>query len=826
MHTNPLRVSFWVLGALGCLSCGDDSGPPLTALDAAVTESAPEAGVSPSSEPEPNPSTSAHTSLDPTHDVHGATSAASGATSDSEATTGHTATSLDSPTTAASTNDGASTSATDDVTPGNGGTFTGHDAQVHVPDGAADGDIVVTIDEGTGVAEDGEWTFYAAGPPIALGPSGTTFSEPVEVTLTFSPEVVGDRPDLLVVAHRDDLTDQVTFIHPDSIDGNAITVSATSFSTFQPVMYRELMAGTVLDRVSNQPVAGAELFFYGTGYGNAVADANGVYSFTLENVTLFGGELAGTLYAGTWGFFQAPSVAISDLGAQLALPVVTDFTLLPSPPLVTGAVTDSMTEQGISDAVVSFTRNPMSMFRGGGTTEQVTTDSSGNYAIDASYFGENQANEFSVNLMVDVDGYLGTSAQLQFQSPITRDFALNSDTGPLLTGVVRDRDTNQPIPNAEVFFYGSGHGTVTADGNGVYTFTADDLSSFGGGLSGTLYVGSDGYFEAPSIPIDDLGSQPSLPVVNDIELLPAPPLVEGTITDSATGYGLAGVVVSFTRTPASMYRGGGTTEQVITDSSGNYAIDPSYFAETSDGNFSVSLMINAPDYLGVTKQYELHLAATDAGADGGASSTAIADFALNSSTGPLLTGTVTDRVTSDPIPGAEVFFYGSGHGRTVANGLGQYVLTIEDITSFGGGLSGTLYVGSGGYFEGVPIPVSDLGTQSSLPVVNNLTLQPSSPLVTGTVTDSVSNLPIADAVVSFTRNPMSTYRGGGVTEQVLTDNAGHYAIDASYFAESSLGDFTVNLMVNAPTYLGASSSRDFNGGPIVADIELTPGVSP
>src|SRR5207302_2175980 len=56
------------------------------------------------------------------------------------------------------------------------------------------------------------------------------------------------------------------------------------------------------------------------------------------------------------------------------------------------------------------------------------------------------------------------------------------DQAALITGTVRDRATGHPIANAQVFFYGGGYGTVHTDTNGKYTFTLDQIQSFGGAL--------------------------------------------------------------------------------------------------------------------------------------------------------------------------------------------------------------------------------------------------------------------------------------------------------------------------------------------------------
>jgi len=172
----------------------------------------------------------------------------------------------------------------------------------------------------------------------------------------------------------------------------------------------------------------------------------------------------------------------------------------------------------------------------------------------------------------------------------------------LIVGTVRDRNTGLPIANARVFFYGTAFGTVFTDANGNYVFTAGQLTSFGGGISGNLYVGATGYFEAPPVFVSDLGSQPSLPVVENITLLPGGTVIEGVVRDATTSLGISGAVVSFNRSPMSTFLGGAGTESVQTKADGSYAIDSSYFNESGlTSGFFANLMVNANGYLGVSR---------------------------------------------------------------------------------------------------------------------------------------------------------------------------------------------------------------------------------
>jgi hypothetical protein len=167
--------------------------------------------------------------------------------------------------------------------------------------------------------------------------------------------------------------------------------------------------------------------------------------------------------------------------------------------------------------------------------------------------------------------------------------------------VIRDRNTQAPIQNATVFFYGTGYGSANTDSSGRYNFTASQIHSFGGALSGTLSAGTTGYFEAVPASVSDLSAQPALPVVQDFSLLPGGPVIEGVVRDASTGLGIPGATVSFSRNPQSSFRGGGGQESVQTAANGSYTIDSSYFNEDGlSSGFSATLMVNAGGYLGAT----------------------------------------------------------------------------------------------------------------------------------------------------------------------------------------------------------------------------------
>ena len=140
-----------------------------------------------------------------------------------------------------------------------------------------------------------------------------------------------------------------------------------------------------------------------------------------------GGALSGNLYAGATGYFEALVVLVEDLNNQPVLPVVEDFSLIASDPLVTGYVRDSSTGLGIPGATVNFYTIPMSNFRGDETAEEeIQTDANGYYSIDASYFNESGlTSEFGIAFRINADGYSEEMDTIYFTTyPVTQNFNL------------------------------------------------------------------------------------------------------------------------------------------------------------------------------------------------------------------------------------------------------------------------------------------------------------------------------------------------------------------------------------------------------------------
>lgn len=583
-------------------------------------------------------------------------------------------------------------------------------------------------------------------------------------------------------------TDNLLAVELASAPGSFLMISVSQESSFGPL----LISGVVRDRVTQTPITNARVIFEGSASGTVFTDASGAYLFRASDLTS-AENIYGYLRVEATGHFQ-PLATLVDQNSEPSLPILRDFSLVPGGPVITGTVRDAASGQGIPGAIVSIA---------GPSSASVQADNAGSYWIDSSAFSESALTEpfFSVTFFVGADAHLGlvqsTYMSLSaFPTPVTQDFALLSSTGPLITGLVSDRQTGLPVTNARVIFDGTVQGAVFTDADGRYTFYPSDLHSVGT-LVGYLRVEAPGYFQPAPVNIPDLTTVPTLPAEHDFSLLLGGSVIIGTIRDAGTQQGLSGATVSVTSPEGAA--------SVVSQGDGSYSVDASYFSEYSllDPLFSINFQVIAPDgYLGANgfvagnfSTYPVPL---------------VKDFNLIAATTPLLTGVVRDRITNLPIPNAIVRF---SSGTVLTNENGRYTFFGSDLPS-SGGTSGNLYVQATGYFMSGGMFIGDLTSQPSLPVTQDFALLPGGPVIIGTVRDASTGQGIAGATI--------TDFGG----TVQTDGAGHYEIDCSYFQEASIGEPSYPLFfgVSAEGYVSFAgpSMLDLSSIPITQDFELQP----
>jgi Divergent InlB B-repeat domain len=144
--------------------------------------------------------------------------------------------------------------------------------------------------------------------------------------------------------------------------------------------------------------------------------------------------------------------------------------------------------------------------------------------------------------------------------------------------------------------------------------------------------------------------------------------------------------------------------------------------------------------------------------------------------GVVLTGTITDRVTGTPLAGVRV----SGNcGGSLSDANGIYTLSTQDLCNQG---SGGVIVEGLGYYA-----VAQQYTITASPTVLDISLLAGGPVLHGTVSDAATGAGIANAsflLCSSANGP----RGCAV---VVTDTAGQYVAESSQFRESAASGFTL-----------------------------------
>ena len=293
------------------------------------------------------------------------------------------------------------------------------------------------------------------------------------------------------------------------------------------------------------------------------------------------------------------------------------------------------------------------------------------------------------------------------------------------------------------------------DGNGAYQKNSPGAVYIVAGSSGETSGGTLDHVvmylslaQLGSVVLDFTGNQLDSTFIDEVGVIhdyltitKGPPgTITGTVTDSASGFGIAGATVS--------YIGGSTT----TDPNGDYSL-----TDVSVGEHVVTVV--AGGYGSLSQS-----ATVTAGG------TAILNFAL--SPPGTITGQVTDSSNGIPIAGATITYNG---GATTTDSNGNYT-----VTSIASGTQ-TLSAAANGYTPSSQIVTVPAGGTATA----NFALVPEPSSIGGVVYDSVTGTQIAGATVSYV---------GGST---ATDSLGRYD-----FPNVDPGPYTVTA--SAPGYVTAS----------------------
>jgi alpha-L-arabinofuranosidase len=403
---------------------------------------------------------------------------------------------------------------------------------------------------------------------------------------------------------------------------------------------------------------------------------------------------------------------------------------LPPPGTISGAVTDSMTGSGIPGATVSDTAGSSTADGDGGYT--LSDVPSGAYTVTAS-----------------APGYASLSVQASVAADTTTslNFNLVPEAGAI-TGTVTDSLTGTGIPGATV---ADTSGMSTSDDDGIYVLPVLSEGSY------TVTASAPGY-ASQSV---TASVAPGATTTSDLTLVPDPGTISGTVTDSVTAMAVAGATVS---------DGASTTS---TDGNGAYALNM-----LPEGGYTIT--VSAPTY-----QAQSVAASVAPGA------TTMVNISLVADPGAI-TGTVTDALTGNAIPGATI---SDGAGTTNTDGNGVYALSGITEGSY------TITASASGYqAQGIIVSVAPSATATV-----NFSLVPEPGAISGTVMDSVTSNAIPGATISDGAGGTSTDGNGDYALSMLSE--GSYTITASapgYHAQS----------VTASVVPGATTTVNFTLVPL------------
>jgi hypothetical protein len=359
------------------------------------------------------------------------------------------------------------------------------------------------------------------------------------------------------------------------------------------------VSGTVTDSTTGKAIAGAAVRL--TNNRRDTTDTAGAYSFDSVASGTY------TMSASAAGYVAA-NASLTVSGAD---PQTVNFKLMTMQySSLAGTVTDSATGKAIAGAIVRL-----------GNTRRDTTDSAGAYAFDSVVTGAN-------SITASATGYVTKSVSDTVTATAnTLDFALAPIQYTSVSGTVKDSATGDAIAGAIVSI---GTGTTskrdTTDADGKYTLDSVTAGVNRISVSATDYI---------SKTISD--TVPATAQTLDIILSPTiVGSVSGTVTDSATGKGIEGAIVSI---GTGM---GAATRVDTTDADGKYTL-----AKVATRTTSYTIQVSATGYL--AKSDTVMVRDTTARTK---------DFALSKVVYFKVSGVVKDSVTGSPIAGATVILRG------------------------------------------------------------------------------------------------------------------------------------------------------------------------
>jgi len=543
-----------------------------------------------------------------------------------------------------------------------------------------------------------------------------------------------------------------------------------------------VLVGTVTNRATGAPVAGANVHVYGTGVVSVKTDANGQYTVTGAQYPYTTGQL----FVDAPGYYSVQWLNFS--GA----PTTVNVTMLSGGAVLQGTVRDSSSGSPVASA--SLTYSGSNTYQWGPTVRSTTADATGVYKFDASEFVEAALTSGTQGTVkANAQGYVGAQVSVTATAPYPQldDINLLPGSQVVLQGTITNRVTGAGIAGANVHVYGATVISVQTDATGHYAVTGNQYPN----TSGQLFVDAAGYYSAQWVNFS------GAPTTGNVSLQPGGPVLQGRLKDSGTGAAVAGASVSYSG--SNTYQWGPTVRGVQSDGNGVYTFDSSQFVEAAlTSGTQGTLKVQAQGYVSASS-----------------STTAAApypfatDFNLVSGGEVILQGTVTDRATGAPLAGVNVHVYGASVTSVQTDAKGHYSVTGTQYPN----TSGQLFLDTPGYYS-----VQWLNF-SGAPTTVDVKMLAGGAVLQGTLRDSTTGALIGGA--SLTYSGSNTYQWGPTVRSASSDSNGVYQFDSSQFVEAATtGGTQGTLGADAqPSYYHASLAINSTApSPLTNDIKMTP----
>lgn len=507
--------------------------------------------------------------------------------------------------------------------------------------------------------------------------------------------------------------------------------------------------GNVTDALTTLPISGATISIYqGTNLiEKATTNGSGFYAV--------GGLAPGnyTVQATATGY-QSLSI-----GAQVRLNLSTevDFALNGNPGAIAGIVRDSITTNPIMNALVG-------VFDGSVFVAFSTTNIIGAY----SFFDLAPGN---YTVIASAQGYQTKAVGANVTSNVTTivNFALDQPPGTI-AGTVTDESTGNPIPGASINVV-QGFTLITSvltDTNGQYS-----ISGFAPGNYTVIA-------NAPNFSIAVVGATviANQTTVVNFALKADLGKIFGTVTDAATNP-IPGATVQVRNSFIVM-------ATAVTDSDGNYN-----FPNLPPDTYTVTAAAS-----GFQRQVKIATVTSN--------QVTVVNFALNSTPGTI-SGTVTDAVTTNPIPDATVAIF---QGTTFIDSAltdvnGDY--TIPDLAP---GNYTVLAIA-----QGYQAAFSAKSVVAGMTTIADFALNNNPGTIAGIVTDRCKGAPLPGVIILVMDG--SIVEGFG-----LTDAGGNYSIDTI-----APGYYTVTA-IKQNFVIGSAPATVIANATTIVNFSLTPTVLP